>query len=150
MENDRTLRRNFGKSCWASCTFNFGPHAVTIPHRDIANLAWGWCAITAIGEFDSTRGGHLVLWDLGLVIQFPAGSTILIPSAIVTHSNIPVSAHENRHSVTQYTAGALFRWVENGCCTDKALLKDASDKQKAERQSEKATRWERGLEKFTM
>jgi hypothetical protein len=70
-------------SVFAAATFNFGPATVTFPHTDTLNLVWGWCAITALGAFDPQRGGHLVLWDLCLVIQFPPGSTILIPSAIL-------------------------------------------------------------------
>src|SRR6201996_4263351 len=78
------LRWNFPRSVFAACTFNFG-RAVTIPHLDFANLAWGWCAITALGKFDPDRGGHLILWDLKLVIRFPPGSTIFIPSALLRH-----------------------------------------------------------------
>ncbi|KAJ6502981.1 hypothetical protein DFH09DRAFT_1102283 [Mycena vulgaris] len=72
------LRWNFAGSVFAACTFNFGPHAITVPHLDFANLSWGWCAITALGNFDPDLGGHLILWDLKLVIRFPPGSTILI------------------------------------------------------------------------
>ncbi|KAJ7791104.1 hypothetical protein B0H13DRAFT_2394385 [Mycena leptocephala] len=42
--------------------------------------------------------------------SFPPGSTLLIPSALVQHSNVPIRAHEQRSSITQYTAGSLFRW----------------------------------------
>ncbi|KAJ3886728.1 hypothetical protein GG344DRAFT_69418 [Lentinula edodes] len=41
-------------------------------------------------------GGHLVLWDLGLVIRFPPGSTILFPSSLITHSTIPIQEGETR------------------------------------------------------
>ncbi|KAF8195980.1 hypothetical protein K438DRAFT_1968446 [Mycena galopus ATCC 62051] len=50
-------------SVFAAVTFNFGPRTVTYPHLDFANLAWGWCAITALGNFDPDKGGHLILWD---------------------------------------------------------------------------------------
>ncbi|KAJ7937906.1 hypothetical protein B0H13DRAFT_1580401, partial [Mycena leptocephala] len=64
--------------------------------------------------FDPDFGGHLVLWDLKLVIRFPPGATILIPSAIVRHSNVPIRPDERRCSFTQYTAGGLFRWIRDG------------------------------------
>ena len=64
-----------------------------------------------LGDFDPTKGSHLVLWECKLVIEFPPGSTILIPSAIITHSNVPIQAGEKRYSVTQYATGVLFRWV---------------------------------------
>ena len=68
----------------------------------------------ALGDFNAKKGGHLILWDCGLVIEFPAGSTILIPSAMVAHSNTAISQDERQYSFMQYTAGGLFRWVENG------------------------------------
>ncbi|KAJ7025084.1 hypothetical protein C8F04DRAFT_896094, partial [Mycena alexandri] len=49
-----------------------------------------------------------------LVIRFPLGATILIPSAIVRHSNRPIRAHQKHFSFVQYTAGGLFRWIFNG------------------------------------
>jgi hypothetical protein len=55
-------------SVFAACTFNFGPNTVTLPHVDAANLAWGWCAITALGMFDPDLGGHLILWRILLAL----------------------------------------------------------------------------------
>ncbi|KAJ7803508.1 hypothetical protein B0H14DRAFT_2275151, partial [Mycena olivaceomarginata] len=110
----KSMRRNFPGSVFAACTFNFGLRTICAPHLDFANLAWGWCAITALGDFDPDLGGHLILWDLRMVIRFPPGSTILIPSALIRHSNVPIRAHEYRGSFVQYTAGGLFRWVRNG------------------------------------
>ena len=96
---------------FAAVTFNIGPAAYTKPHKDMMNLSWGWCAVTSLGFYDHTKGGHLVLWDLGLAVEFPPGSTILIPSAILAHSNTAVSPTEHRSSVTQYNSAGLFRWV---------------------------------------
>ncbi|KAJ7429664.1 hypothetical protein B0H11DRAFT_1944453 [Mycena galericulata] len=140
-----SLRWNFARSVFAACTFNFGPHAITVPHLDFGNLSWGWCAITALGYFDPDYGGHLILWDLKLVIRFPPGSTILIPSAIVRHSNVPVRTHERRYSFTQYTAGGLFRWVRNGFKTDEMYERTATREEKAARAAEEVGRWEEGV-----
>ena len=49
---------------FAALTFNIGPEAWTKPHKDLMNLSWGWCAVTSLGSYDHTKGGHLVLWDL--------------------------------------------------------------------------------------
>ncbi|KIK63680.1 hypothetical protein GYMLUDRAFT_133433, partial [Collybiopsis luxurians FD-317 M1] len=86
-------------------------------HRDFLNWPFGWCAITALGRFDPTRSAQLILWEFKLVIDFPHGATVLIPSAVVTHSNTPIAEGDVRTSFTQYTAGALFRWTENGFMT---------------------------------
>ncbi|KAK7052679.1 hypothetical protein R3P38DRAFT_3172988 [Favolaschia claudopus] len=107
------LLRPFKNSIWSACTFNLGPRTYTLGHRDSANLAFGWCAITALGHFDYTKGGHLILWDSKLILEFPPGCTILVPSAAIFHSNITVGVNETRYSFTQYTAGGLFRWVEH-------------------------------------
>ncbi|KAF7347021.1 hypothetical protein MVEN_01455300 [Mycena venus] len=71
---------NFTGSVFAACTFNFGPHAITVPHLDFANLAWG-------------------------------GSTVLILSTHIRHSNVPITVDEFRVSFTQYTASGLFHWI---------------------------------------
>ncbi|KJA23575.1 hypothetical protein HYPSUDRAFT_137589, partial [Hypholoma sublateritium FD-334 SS-4] len=56
--------------------------------------------ITALGRFDHTKGEHLILCELKLIIEFPHGHTIPIPSATVTHSNTPVAGGDSKVSVT--------------------------------------------------
>lgn len=114
LESDRRLKPNFDKNVFGAAMFNLGPKVFTFPHKDHQNLAWGWCSVTAMGDFDPREGGHLVLWDLGVMIEFPSGSTILLPSAILVHSNISIREGETRYSFAQFSAGGLFRWVECG------------------------------------
>ncbi|KAM6493338.1 hypothetical protein JOM56_011472 [Amanita muscaria] len=78
------------------CSFNLGPQTASLPHRDMGNLAHSWCSIAAVGQFNPELGGHLVLWDFGIAIEFPPGSTILIPSALFMHSNASVQEGETR------------------------------------------------------
>ncbi|KAJ7441234.1 hypothetical protein FB451DRAFT_1058251, partial [Mycena latifolia] len=143
-----SLRWNFVGSVFAACTFNFG-RAITVRHLDFANLVWGWCSITALGDFDPDCGGHLILWELRLVIRFPPGSTILIPSALIHHSNTPVRRHEHRSSFTQYTAGGLFRWIRNGFKTDEDFQASASEEELRTRQADDLTRWDEGVQMFS-
>ncbi|KAJ7021533.1 hypothetical protein C8F04DRAFT_972584, partial [Mycena alexandri] len=133
---------------FAACTFNFGPNTVTRLHIDAANLVWGWCCITAFGIFNPDLGGHLILWDLRLVIRFPPGSTIMIPSALLRHSNISIQQGETRYSFTQFSAGGLFRWVENGNRSDKAFFANASAAELRARENARGQRWENGLKMF--
>ncbi|KAJ7078404.1 hypothetical protein B0H15DRAFT_788953, partial [Mycena belliarum] len=123
---------------------------VSARHLDFANLAWGWCAVTALGNFDPDIGGHLILWDLRLVVRFPPGSTILLPSALIQHSNVPIQAHEHRSSFTQYTAGGLFRWVRNGFKTDENFRASATKEQLAARMAEDSARWQEGMKMFSV
>ncbi|KAJ7733199.1 hypothetical protein B0H14DRAFT_2409060, partial [Mycena olivaceomarginata] len=110
--------------------------SITVPHLNFANLSWGWCTITALTDFDPDLGGHLILWDLWLVTRFPPGSTILLPSTIICHSNVPIQAHECRSSFVQYTATGLFRWVRNGFKTDEDFELSASKEEQARRDTE--------------
>jgi hypothetical protein len=108
------------------------------------NCPFGQCAVTAFGAYDYTRGGHLVLEEAQLYIEFPAGSLILLPSATVTHANTPIQEGEMRQSFTQYTPGGLFRYYDNGFRTESQLFEQ--DKEEYWRiMGEKDTRWEMGL-----
>lgn len=113
-EDNPALRRPFPDSAFGTITFNFGPEVCTIPHKDYKNLSWGWCAVTSLGDYDPERGGHLILWDFNLALEFPPNSTIFIPSAIVEHSNTSIQPGETRSTITQYNSAGIFRWVAYG------------------------------------
>ncbi|KAF5366491.1 hypothetical protein D9615_005847 [Tricholomella constricta] len=142
------LQRNFDRSIFPSAAFNFGPNVWTYRHRDLLNCPFGWCAIQALGSFDATQGGHLILWDLGLVVEFPPGALVLIPSATISHSNVPVQEGDSRASFTQYCAGGLFRYVDNGFRTENELKRE--DVEEYARMCKlKETRWQMGLGLFS-
>lgn len=146
----------FPGTFWGAKTTNTtqaAHHGVTWPHTDQGNLAWGWCAVTALGKFNPDLGGHLILWDLGLVIRFPPGSTILLPSALITHSNTSIQEGEERSSIVHFTAGGLFRYVDNGCMTDKVFMetvyKSMSASEKSQWHRDRRERWRDALGKFS-
>ncbi|KAF8200975.1 hypothetical protein BJ912DRAFT_843897, partial [Pholiota molesta] len=140
------LMQPFHDSAFAACCFNLGPHTVSRPHRDHANLAWGWCAITALGTFNPTQGGHLILWDLNCAIPIPPGATVMIPSALLEHSNIAILAGEERCSFVQFSAGGLFRWVENELQTEAAWSSKATAQMLELRAAQMQLRWSTGLQ----
>lgn len=72
------------QSIFVACTVS------TCYHCNHLNLGPGACPIFAISDFDHTKGSHLVLWDLKLVIKFSLGSLIIILSALLKHSNVPI------------------------------------------------------------
>lgn len=123
-ERHPSLRFNFNNSVYPATSFNFGPATVCVDHTDSANDACNWCHIVALGRFDCNKRGQIVLPDLKLVIRFPHGSSIHIPSAIARHGNTPIGPGEERMSMTQYCGGGLIRWVECGFRTVKALEKE--------------------------
>lgn len=116
-------RHLFPRSIMPTVAFNLGSRVATRKHVDSQNCPFGWCTITALGDFDASKGGHLVLWDLNLILEFPAGACVCLPSSLITHSNIPTSLSETRMSFTQYCPGEIFRHIENGFRTDKTLEK---------------------------
>lgn len=130
LAHDPDLFLVFVNSGWAAATFNFGPTTACFRHRDHGNLPFGWCGITALGDYNPDTGGHIVMWQLGLVIRFPPGSSINIPSAAVDHSNVPIRHGERRFSFTQYSAGGLFRWVQHGFQKEEAYFNSLTDEER--------------------
>lgn len=143
--HDPSLKRNFPDSIYSAASFNLGPKTVCYKHKDHANLPFGFCSITSFGNFDPSKGGHLILWECHLVIEFPPGATILLPSATVAHGNVSISDDESRFSFAQYTAGALFRWVENGFQRQEDYRDSLSPEQLAEVKEKSRARWSYGL-----
>ncbi|KAJ7017801.1 hypothetical protein C8F04DRAFT_1278755 [Mycena alexandri] len=115
------LIHTFSNSVFPALTLNCGD-AVSFEHCDIFNLVHGLCPITSGGHFNHVLGGHLYLRQLRLIIQFPSGATVLIPSGCLDHGNTPIQTGETRYSVTQYAAGGLFRWAAYGYQSAKSLL----------------------------
>ncbi|KAF7325184.1 hypothetical protein MKEN_00562500 [Mycena kentingensis (nom. inval.)] len=143
-DSEPKLRRPFPKGVFAAAAFNCGPKVWTFKHRDMLNLPYGWCAVQALGRFNPKRGGHLVFWDLKLVVEFPPGALILFPSATLLHSNIPVAEGEECASFTQWSAGGLFRFVDNGFRTE-AQFAAAEPKKFEAAMARKPKRWAQGV-----
>jgi hypothetical protein len=144
------LTHNFPNSIFPAASFNCGPRTVSLDHTDFNNLSHGLCALTALGDYDHTVGGHLILFGLKLAIQFPVGSTALIPSGCVSHGNTPIREGEIRLSIAQYAAGGLFRWVAYGFQSAKTLLKTQAGRTLKKRLDKEAgERWREGLAMFS-
>ncbi|KAF9462997.1 hypothetical protein BDZ94DRAFT_1259834 [Collybia nuda] len=120
--HDRNLDINFTNSIFPATTFNLGPETISLDHTDPGNIAYGMCALTALGNYNPDLGGHLLLFDLNKMVRFPPGSTILLASSILRHGNSPIQDGEHRMSLSQYCTGGLFRWVKYGFQTAESLL----------------------------
>ncbi|KAJ7260064.1 hypothetical protein C8J57DRAFT_1072571, partial [Mycena rebaudengoi] len=149
-ENHPHLTRNFHNSVFPAATFNCGPSAVTDEHADFLNLIHGLCGVSSTGRFDHTRGGAFYMKQIKLLIDFPAGSSILMPSAFMDHSNTPIATGESRCSMTQYVAGGLFCWVKYGFQTRTSLLAQPGGKEQvASLDSVPGSRWQWALDLFS-
>ncbi|KXN82891.1 hypothetical protein AN958_01960, partial [Leucoagaricus sp. SymC.cos] len=119
-----------------------------VPHQDCNNLAFSWCVVVALGDFNPEEGGHFVLYDLGIVVEFPPGTCFLILSVCLWHSNIPIWKNDTRASIMFYAAGNLFRFVDNEFQDKPDLAKMNADLYQ-QRQEEKDTYWRKGLELYS-
>ncbi|KAH7868544.1 uncharacterized protein C8R40DRAFT_1061748 [Lentinula edodes] len=145
LSSDCSLQQIFENSIFPGATFNFGPQTVSFPHVDFTNLPFGWCPIWTFGNYNHHKGGHIILWDLKMVIEFPPGSLIVIPSGSCRHSNTRIGKKETRMSFTQYFSGGLCRWVDQGFQTQEQYL-NSLDQTERDRESERrCTRWLMGL-----
>ena len=61
-----------------------------------------------------------------------------------------IQTHEKRYSVTQYAAGALFRWVDHGCSLDKVFFADLTSEAALNEERRREGRKEFGLSLFSM
>ncbi|KAJ3758279.1 hypothetical protein EV360DRAFT_70449 [Lentinula raphanica] len=146
LASDQTLTRLFANSVLPVSAWNFGPRTVCLPHVDFGNLPFNLCWIWSLGDFNWTQGGHLILWDLKIVIEFPPGSLVGIPSGVCRHSNTTIGKKETRYSFTQYAPGANFRWVDHGFRTEEAYLDSPEGQAEKMRKQE---RWKMGLGLFS-
>ncbi|KAJ7062445.1 hypothetical protein B0H15DRAFT_794783, partial [Mycena belliarum] len=124
--------RPFYFSVFSAATFYLGNKPRRVMDDD---LAWGWSAITALGDFNASNGGHIILWDLNLVVRLPAGSTILIPRALIRYSFVRIAPGESRYSLVQFTPAPIFRFAANGGRSDLDFARDASEKEHLDREA---------------
>ncbi|TFK63215.1 hypothetical protein BDN72DRAFT_803478 [Pluteus cervinus] len=144
------LERNFSNSIYPAVTFNCGPETACLEHVDHGNAPNSLCAITALGDFDWKKGGHLVLFSLGIVVPLPPGSLALISSATIRHGNTPIQPGEKRGSMTQYCAGGLLRWVAYGFQSARSLSTTPLGPEFIKKiEGEPGERWKRLLNSFS-
>ncbi|TEB29320.1 hypothetical protein FA13DRAFT_1665785 [Coprinellus micaceus] len=140
--HDPSLSKNWDANTYPCMAINFGPRVRSKTHKDFGNAPQRLCAVQAVGFYDHTKGGHLYIKELNLLIPFPHGSSILLPSALFTHSNTPVAHNEIRLSFTQFVPGGLLRYVHNGFRTEEEILRK-SKREYREKMAEKEGRWKR-------
>ncbi|EKM54027.1 uncharacterized protein PHACADRAFT_98316, partial [Phanerochaete carnosa HHB-10118-sp] len=140
------LHRNHPESVFAAASVNFGS-AAALEHADFGNMANGICPVWCGGSFDPTKGGHIILRQFKLIIECPPGSIVLVPSAALRDGNTAIASGESRVSLTQYSAGRLFRWVRYGYQTWDSLRKKG--KARADAEVSRNTRWKKEIEAFS-
>ncbi|KAJ7689749.1 hypothetical protein B0H16DRAFT_1752807 [Mycena metata] len=123
-------------SVYSAITFELGgchrrTLAVGVPYRF---LPGAWSILQSLGNYNGRHGGHVILWELGYVVRFPPGSTILIPTGVIHYSFVRVRENETRYSVLQYAGSGIPRWFRNGQNTDEAFAIKADEEKHAARE----------------
>ncbi|KAJ7664350.1 hypothetical protein DFH06DRAFT_897559, partial [Mycena polygramma] len=103
-------------SVFSAATFELGgPHCRnSATGAPPSHQAGTWSIITSLGKYAALRGGHIILWDLGLVVTFPIGCTILLPTGLVRYSFVKVRPGERRYSLVQWAGAGIAHWFRNG------------------------------------
>ena len=118
----------FPKTVLPIFTLNLPPNVICAYHKDSKDRAIGMCGIKVLGKFNSKTGGHLVLPELKLALEFPSGTVICIPSSTLAHGNLPVKEGESRASFTQFATAGTFHYHEYGYNTSDELKEKDKDK----------------------
>ncbi|KAF7373695.1 hypothetical protein MSAN_00580500 [Mycena sanguinolenta] len=103
-------------SVFSAATFEFGgPHCRNTPTGAPDRFhAATWSVLTSLGRYVPLSGGHIIFWDLGLVVTFPPGASILIPTGVIRYSFIKFRPGEHRYSLLQWAGTGISRWFQNG------------------------------------
>ena len=110
------LNRYAPMSVFTTASFDFNDGRPCRIHDHHPNGSLGWCSLYAGGDYDPTTGGHLYLPQVQLLIEFPPGATVLLPSNLV-YGIVPVAPGQTRYTFSQYIPADLIRYVDNGFCT---------------------------------
>ena len=120
------LRRYALMSVFTTASFDFNDGRPCRIHDYHPNGSVGWCSLYAGGDYDPTTGGHLYLPQVQLLIEFPPGATVLIPSNLV-YGIVPVAPGQTRYTFTQYIPTDLIRYIDNGLSTRRGERKAGTD-----------------------
>ncbi|KAJ6547926.1 hypothetical protein DFH09DRAFT_926679 [Mycena vulgaris] len=77
-------------------------------------------AITSIGNYDHTKGGHIIFWGPGGkgVVELAPGHTIIFPARTKRYSFVAVAPNETRFLFCQWCNAGVLRWIEKGGRSD--------------------------------
>ncbi|KAK7031675.1 hypothetical protein R3P38DRAFT_2521990 [Favolaschia claudopus] len=112
-----------------------GPHRRT-NHRGLPHTydPASWGILTTFGNYDPSRGGHIILWDLGWVLTFAPGDSILIPPGLIRYSFVAIQPGETRYSMLQWAGSGIRRFFENGERDDTTFAMKATEEEHVARE----------------
>lgn len=111
---DMLVKQFLPDSPFFSTTLNLGDRCYSPLHIDGQNLVFGICCIAVFGTFDHRLEGHNLMSPSRTIFELRQGDIFFLPSGSVEHGNIPVEKSGTRFVAVLYTAGGLFRWIDQG------------------------------------
>jgi hypothetical protein len=93
---------------WMGCVVNVGTDSPvrTKPHKDVKCAMEGRSCLCCFGDF---RGGHIVFWEIKVIVELKAGDILLFADHLLTHSNTEVEG--TRHSLVAFTHQKVIDWL---------------------------------------
>ncbi|KAJ7020703.1 hypothetical protein C8F04DRAFT_973735, partial [Mycena alexandri] len=127
-------------SIFSAASFELGGlHCRTIaqgiPHRF---LPGAFSILTALGKYNHNCGSHIILWELGFVISFPPGASIILPTGVIHYSFVRVRPDETRYSLLQWAGSGITRYLRNGYNMDLDFAQASEAKPAAREERRKA------------
>ncbi|KAK6984036.1 hypothetical protein R3P38DRAFT_2577012 [Favolaschia claudopus] len=137
-------------SVFSAATIEFGGPHLRLNHRGDPHdfLPGDWCIITSVGKYRYLHGGHIILWDFGIVVQFPPGTHIFIPAGLIRYSFVKVQPHETRYSIVQWAGSGIQRFLDNNNRTDLEFAKFATEVEYAAREAQRQRQHVHALDVF--
>lgn len=114
---------------WAGCAINQGQTTDGTPHIDNSDFKFGLNVVTGWGDFTTSK---LLLWQLGVAIEFQPGDAVLFLGRLFTHNAADIQGGE-RNIVNCFTHSTVFTWARKAIEKKK---KENKDKQMKEKESE--------------
>ncbi|KAK7053549.1 hypothetical protein R3P38DRAFT_2500714, partial [Favolaschia claudopus] len=106
-------------------------------------------AITFLGRYDHTCGGHIIFPDINMLFEVPVGSTYLIPSGARSFNFTAIRKKEYRYMFRQFVSAGVLRWVEKGGRTDAEFDVNASVEERAAWMKMRSERGKSSLKMFS-
>lgn len=104
-------------SVFTTTEISFG-HAPSPAHKNIMTAFDTMEAITVLGSWDPRKGGGIMLWHDGAMLELIPGATVLFPAGSKNYSLVAVGPHETRYVFRQYCHAGVLRWIEKAGRSD--------------------------------
>jgi hypothetical protein len=104
-------------SVFTTTEISFG-HAPSPAWKNIMTAFDTMEAITVLGSWDPRKGGGIMFWHDGTMLELIPGATVLFPAGTKNYSLVAIAPHETRYVFRQYCHAGVLRWIEKGGRSD--------------------------------